>query len=33
MMKINMEVYLNHDINDQAPPKGIGFKKEKSINQ
>ena len=19
-MKINMEVYLNHDINDQAPP-------------
>ena len=20
MMKINMEVYLNHDINDQAPP-------------
>ena len=19
MMKINMEVYLNHDINDQAP--------------
>ena len=24
-MKINMEAYLNHDINNQAPPIGGGF--------